>query len=490
MPRVFRGFWGRLTPAFSLLVLAAWSAVLGAQTEPAILHDGLECIPANQYPVVIAGIDSFETVRSAKVYFRSDLFLDFYYVEMEPTEAGFQAILPMPSPETNRVIYYVEAVDVAFNGGRSEEHDPEVTDRCKRDPAGALVPGSEPSIVIGALAAGASAIPPGFQAAGIAGFITSAGVASGMGGGIGATTVVAAAAGAAGITGAVVATGGSEETTTTVPSGGVTTTIAGATTSVPGATTTIPGATTTVPGVTTTSIPDGSTTTTTTPGSSTTTTSISSSLEACFTTTFLNSCMLKFDARCSTGDIVETLWEIDTTGVVGGPFIRETPADVYNHDFGTCSGQTITVKLTVTDSSDQTDSTTGTVILPNSLRIFQPESTSELRTFFTSKLSSAHRAEALQGLVVINDRRQDVTDSLGDFRHQFVGIRGKNTIEAQTSSAILGLGLWRFDFSGAEHFVQGSLHIEQGQVASISGSSIVFQVKRRAGRIRFSFRLE
>jgi hypothetical protein len=138
----------------------------------------LICIPTNRYPVVLAEIDSYDAVRSAKAYFRSNLFSDFYYVEMEPTEAGFQAILPMPSPETHRVIYYVEAVDVAFNGGRTEEHDPEVTDRCKRDPAGAIVPGSEPGIVVEALAAGASAIPPGFQAVGIAGFTTSAGVAS------------------------------------------------------------------------------------------------------------------------------------------------------------------------------------------------------------------------------------------------------------------------------------------------------------------------
>jgi hypothetical protein len=174
---------------------------------------------------------------------------------------------------------------------------------------------------------------------------------------------------------------------------------------------------------------------------------------------------------------------------VGGPFIHETPADVYNHDFGTCAGQTITVKLTVTDSSDQTDSTTGSVTLPSALRIFQPESNDALTTFFTSKLSSTQPAQVVQGRLVINGGRQDVTDSSGEFRHQFVGNRGKNAIEAQASFTSVGVGYWHFDFSGAEHFVQGSLQVEQGQVVSMSGSSVVFQVMRRAGRLRFSFRL-
>jgi hypothetical protein len=156
------------------------------------------------------------------VYFRSDKYPDFYYVEMtkeHPTIDDFQAILPKPGPETERIIYYLESIDLKIETLQTPEFAPEVIaeEECRRRGAPAWFEG-DPSIVIGATQPGAAAIPPGFQAMGITGFVNSLGVLStigGAGGGVvgsaaGAVLVVGGGAAAA-ATGVVIATGGDEE---------------------------------------------------------------------------------------------------------------------------------------------------------------------------------------------------------------------------------------------------------------------------------------
>ena len=274
--------------------LLAWSLGLGssmlsleaeamAQRDPVIGHQADDCWPEDQFPELAAKIQPGEEILKAKVYFRSDKYPDFYYVEMaaKPSAEDFLAILPKPGPETERVIYYLEAIDSTFNGARTEEYDPEVEDPCKRrDPA--AYTGTDPGIVVGATKAGAAAVPPGFQAAGIVGFITAAGVGTAAGSGLGIGTAVAVAGVAAGAAGAVVVAGG--EATTTIPptagppsttsvltGGATTTTVAPATTTTTGtttSTTSVPGATTTVPSTTTvgpTTSSSSTSTTTTTP---------------------------------------------------------------------------------------------------------------------------------------------------------------------------------------------------------------------------------
>jgi hypothetical protein len=139
----------------------------------------------------------------------------------------FSAVLPIPSPDTEQVVYYIEAVDMDFNNAQTPEADPEVSDSetCeKRNPEAAYFQGDNPDIVVGAVTAGASSIPLGFQATGITGFISASGVVTSVGaaaagaGSAGAAGAAAAAAGAAGglgaagtvivVTGAAVAGGG------------------------------------------------------------------------------------------------------------------------------------------------------------------------------------------------------------------------------------------------------------------------------------------
>jgi hypothetical protein len=186
--------------------------------QPVIQHAELDCLPNDQYPLLLANIDPGDEIRTCKAYFRSNQYPDFYYVEMEALSSevnSFQAVLPMPAEETAEVLYYLECVDQSFNGVRTEEYRSQVSassDCRRRNPAAAWFSGGNPSVVVGATRAGMAAIPPGFKAAGIVGFVSAAGVASGVGGGIGAGTIAAVGAGAAAAaTGAVVATGGSDD---------------------------------------------------------------------------------------------------------------------------------------------------------------------------------------------------------------------------------------------------------------------------------------
>jgi hypothetical protein len=187
----------------------------------AIEHAGIECITQEHFPQVDAGIRPGEKVQTSRVYFRSDKYPDFYYVEMtkeHPTIDDFQAILPKPGPETESIIYYLESVDAEFQNLQTLEFTPPVVEEeeCRR--RGAPWYDGDPSIVVGATQPGAAAIPPGFQSLGITGFVNSLGIVSAIGGGAGGaaagtaagTILVVGGASAAAATGIVVATGGDE----------------------------------------------------------------------------------------------------------------------------------------------------------------------------------------------------------------------------------------------------------------------------------------
>lgn len=187
-----------------------------------IEHDEIQCLTREHYPLVDAGIHPGELVQTTRVYFRSDKYPDFYYVEMtkdHPTVDDFEAVLPKPSDETERIIYYIESLDNEINVLQTPEYDPEVleTDECERRGAPAWYTG-DPSIVVGATVPGAAAVPPGFQAIGITGFVNSLGVVTGMAGGaagggaLGTTGILVVSGAAAGTAGAVVtATGDNKE---------------------------------------------------------------------------------------------------------------------------------------------------------------------------------------------------------------------------------------------------------------------------------------
>ena len=177
----------RCLMACVILTLAAAlpQQALGA-TVPAITKAEVKCIAGVPYPVISASIRSDESIEAAKVFFRSSQGENFYYVEMGLIDKGYQAILPVPSDETNRVVYYVEAVSASFESGRTEEYEAPVRDDCDEE----RFLGDDPAIVIYAVAEGAP-IPIGFLSTGVSTTVSAAGVAAAVatGGGLGAGAI-------------------------------------------------------------------------------------------------------------------------------------------------------------------------------------------------------------------------------------------------------------------------------------------------------------
>ena len=175
-----------------------------------INHPGLQCIVRDYYPQLNANIQPQEEVQIGRVYFRAAQHSDFYYVDMQRTATGYQAILPRPAPDTTQVVYYIEGIDPDFDPTRTVEFYPEVTDHetCeRRDPEAAYFTGDDPRIVIGSTVSGAASVPPGFLATGISSFVSASGTvasvaagaaAGGAAGGLGTTGLVLIIAGVAG----------------------------------------------------------------------------------------------------------------------------------------------------------------------------------------------------------------------------------------------------------------------------------------------------
>ena len=181
----------RITVSGCLLgiLLGLWpvsSPVMGQEAVPIITKAEVKCIAGVPYPIISASIRAADEVQIAKVYFRAAQGEDFYFVEMASQERGYKAILPVPSDETNRVIYYVEAVSASFEAGRTEEYEAPVRDDCDED----RFLGDDPGIVIYAVAEGAP-IPTGFLSTGVSTTVSATGVATAVtgGGGLGAGAI-------------------------------------------------------------------------------------------------------------------------------------------------------------------------------------------------------------------------------------------------------------------------------------------------------------
>lgn len=66
------------------------------------------------------------------------------------------------------------------------------------------------------------------------------------------------------------------------------------------------------------------------------------------------------------------------------------------------------------------------------------------------------------------------------------GRGGENHLEAALETPIVGQAVWRFDFSGSEHFVPGSLRVDAGRVLAMEAHSVAFAVQDLSPiRLRF-----
>lgn len=454
--------------------------------QPRIEHEDVNCLSPERFTELVASIQPPEQVRSAKLYFRSAFYPEFYFVEMTASPAGFQAVLPLPTKDTTRVVYYIEAVDVSFQTARSQDYEVTIESGCRPGPGGLFFPGSDPGIVIGATRAGAVALPAGFQATGVGGFITAAGGAAAAGGGIGTGLAIGAAAGAAAGVGVIVATGGEDSGTNgpggSVPPGGVTTTAnaeGGGTTS---STTTAPagsGSTTTSP-----SGPGPSSTTTVPPAPTPPTTTAPVTLNACFRWEALGNCMVRFES-CSTptSEIQRYEWRML------GPPVPEPPAsESFTFDFNAdprCRDQmefNRPVRLTVYDAAGASDSTQENVRIVSG-STYRATVAQSARLRFETFLAAPAPGAAVRGQIQVDEGPLIPLVNGQHVPLEARPSRGSVTVTASLLTPAPAGSYWELDFTASDGVVPGSLRVEQGDVASASDRRVVLRLSGEPGEV-------
>jgi hypothetical protein len=439
----------------------------------AILHEPIGCIPPGDHPVVKADIAPGLDVRSAKVYFRAESYPKFYYVGMSEEAGTLTSVLPRPSSETARIVYYIEAVDTTFTSVVGPEHVLEVRADCvEKEPHPSEEPLAPREIVVGAVEAGMPALPPGFQTAGIIGTIASTGVLTGLGGGSGIGTAVVvsglAAAGASGAVAAATASGNEEP-----PAPGERDEP-----SSPAPPATPPSSPTPPPEDPPPSTPSDPPPTPPTPPAPP---PPPSSVEACFTSSFPGrSCNLKLDARCSQGSIVSWDWKIDAPAALGGSTAHT--GQTVNRNFPKCGGETVRVSLTVTGGGGARSSTSQTLQLPVTLaHSFEPP----LPCAITSLLSPS----GSRGTVIFDSVRTDAVEGTMPSTHLLRAGAGERELEGYLVASA-GEGLWSFDLSHCESLEPGSLAPLEGAIVTSESFRIAFRLEGAPGeRIRLRYRL-
>jgi hypothetical protein len=519
--------------------LLIWSALaFGSQDDVAIQQDPIECWPIDEFLLVHSTFVPPENVQSAKFYFRSIAFPDYYFVELalgpDPQAAmgagEGRAIVPKAHPDTREVTFYLEILTHSFDAIRTVDKTVPVASgsECKRrDPAAAFFPDRNPNIAVHATRAGAVPLPPGFQAEGIGSFVSAAGE---TGGGLSGKTI-GIIAGAGGGAGAIaLLPGGDSDTSSSVIAGGTST----STTSAP-ATTTSAGTsstTTTTGGGTTTSASTTSTAATTssstTSSSTTSSSTTSSSTTSSTTTTIAPTADMSVTKTGSASAVVGQNFDYSVTVDNLGPstatgirvtdtwtaglavFVASTPAvcslmgaSQVVCDIGTMASadNPLTIRLTLTAIQRGTLTNTATVTLAsptdtnssnNSASFVTPIAltdgpAAERDMTYRSSIAVEPRSGQVRGQILVNGGSFQETDNSGDFAYAAPVREGLNRIETRLDIPTGSSGFWRFDFGASRDFVPGSIRVELGQVVSQDGATILFAVGRRAPPPRFTF---
>ncbi len=183
-------------------MLVALVLPASAMAEMTIRDAETECITNQPFPMIEAVVDP--APQEARVYFRSADGEDYYYIQMAGGDGRYQGVLPVPSPETTRIVYYVEAVSAAADASRTPDFEVSVRDEGACD--GRLYLGADPQIVIHSTVGGSAVLPQGFLPSGVAATVSAAGVSAPVAvaaGGLGAGAITGIVAGSA-VAGAVI----------------------------------------------------------------------------------------------------------------------------------------------------------------------------------------------------------------------------------------------------------------------------------------------
>ena len=158
-----------------------------------LTHEGVTCFIAGEFPLLDATLTPAASVARARIYFKSALVSNYYYVEMTPAEGKFIGKLPRPRVEASPVTYYVQATTTDFAEMQLQEVPALVVEKredCPDDRVAAVGPPGE--VTVFSAATGLAIAPAGF-AAGAIGLLGLGGLALLLGGAAAAgvlTTVV------------------------------------------------------------------------------------------------------------------------------------------------------------------------------------------------------------------------------------------------------------------------------------------------------------
>jgi len=188
-----------------------------------ILHDGVGCVVAGQFPRLEARVEPEGDVGRVRVQFSSPDSPAWYFVEMTPADGTYVGVLPKPQASLKSFSYYIEVTGTRAETCRTPEYHPVVVGsagECDRRVLAAAIAEKGPSFI--GTTEGAPATPPGFVAGAAAATAgAAAGAAAASSGLSTAATVGIVAGGAALAAGVAVAAGGggSDDTTpSTTPS--------------------------------------------------------------------------------------------------------------------------------------------------------------------------------------------------------------------------------------------------------------------------------
>jgi hypothetical protein len=193
---------------------ALLSPALALAQVVSIEHQGVGCVVAGKFPRFDARLDPVGSVARARLNFRPEGSLHWYFVDMKPEAGLFHGVLPKPQKSLHRFSYYIDVTDKAFHASRTAEFTPDVA-------SGPAACGREKVLAAGLTKAnvllhapegvvGAPAVPAGFAADGVV-TASGAGTTAATTGGIGAKAVILGTVLAAGGAAAVIATTSGDE---------------------------------------------------------------------------------------------------------------------------------------------------------------------------------------------------------------------------------------------------------------------------------------
>ena len=156
--------------AISLILLP--TATFAADNGP-ITVNPIACVAPAMNPRVSAQLAN--PVRTARVYFKATGATE-YYVDMQKTmEGGYSAILPQIDPATSSFTYRVVTTDASGAQTSSPSMIANASSSCTPASLSASDQRYASNLVLGLVADGQSAVPPGFTCKGIVSVITAKG---------------------------------------------------------------------------------------------------------------------------------------------------------------------------------------------------------------------------------------------------------------------------------------------------------------------------